>query len=89
LICGGKFRTRIREKSLFKVAALLVGSQLVTLLLSRIMTFYLLLSVYERGDSVALAVQSGTVQFPASPAPFSTGLQDLVIRMLNLDWTFR
>jgi hypothetical protein len=53
------------------------------------MTFYLLFSVYERGDSVALAVQSGTVQFPASPAPFSTGLRDLVIRMLNLDWSFR
>jgi hypothetical protein len=45
--------------------------------------------VYERGDSVALAVQSGTVQFPASPDPFSTGLRDLVIRMLNLDWSFR
>ena len=45
-------------------------------------------SVYERGDSVALAVQSGTVHFPASPA-FSSSLQQLVIRMLNLEWGFR
>ena len=50
-------------------------------------------SVYERGDSVALAVQNRTVVFPAeegdSRKHFSPELRDLVLKLLNLDINFR
>jgi len=54
-------------------------------------------SVYERGDSVALAVQSGNVIIPGeSGAPcfagqpvYSAQLRDLMLKMLNLDLSFR
>jgi len=46
-------------------------------------------SVYEHGDSVALAVQSGKTDFPKSSQNYSTGIKDLVLKMLNLDISFR
>ena len=61
-------------------------------------TCFLCFSVYERGDSVALAVQSGKIEFPepggSRPDPggsgrFSDQLKDLVLKMLNLDISFR
>ncbi|KAF5284648.1 hypothetical protein FQR65_LT13479 [Abscondita terminalis] len=39
-------------------------------------------AVYERGDSVALAVMSGRIDFPEG-APFSHDLRDLILFMLN------
>lgn len=45
-------------------------------------------SVYERGDSVALAVQNGRTEFP-SGHNYSQGLLELVTMMMNLDLTFR
>merc|ERR1712098_7462 len=53
-------------------------------------------SVYERGDSVALAVQGGNINFPETPTGLETPgetvmqeLQDLIIAMTNLDINFR
>jgi len=43
--------------------------------------------IYERGDSVALAVQTGKINFPSSA--FSEDLQQLVIEMTNVDLEFR
>ena len=42
--------------------------------------------VLERGDSVALAVQSGpsNAKFPTN-SPFSKGFQDLILWMLTVD----
>ena len=42
--------------------------------------------ILEKGDSIALAVQSGPncVKFPAS-CPFSKGFQDLIMLMLTMD----
>ncbi len=47
-------------------------------------------AVYERGDSVALAVQSGSksVRFPGN-STFSSGLRDLIILMLNAEFRDR
>jgi|FrelakmetLWP11LW_1041352.scaffolds.fasta_scaffold135715_1 serine/threonine kinase 16 len=47
-------------------------------------------AVYERGDSVALAVQSGSknVRFPGNTI-FSAGLRDLIILMLNPEFRDR
>jgi serine/threonine kinase 16 len=47
-------------------------------------------AVYERGDSVALAVQSGSknVRFPGNTT-FSAGLRDLIILMLNPEFRDR
>lgn len=44
-------------------------------------------SVYERGDSVALAVQSGSksVRFPGNSI-YSSGLRDLITTMINADF---
>jgi hypothetical protein len=46
--------------------------------------------VYSRGDSVALAVQSGSrnVRFPGNCA-YSSGLRDLIILMLNAEFRDR
>ena len=48
-------------------------------------------AVYERGDSVALAVQGGTIQFPDGDMANEShqGLRDLIIGMTNLDINFR
>ncbi|XP_023342481.1 serine/threonine-protein kinase 16 [Eurytemora carolleeae] len=46
-------------------------------------------SVYERGDSVALAVQSGDISFPTLKKPYSDPVQQLVRKMMNLDMSFR
>lgn len=52
-------------------------------------------AVYERGDSVALAVQSGTIQFPKENGVEGVenkchqGLRDLIVGMTNLDINFR
>jgi len=46
-------------------------------------------SVYEKGDSVALAVQGGTIELPDAGEAARQGLQDLVIGMTNLDINFR
>ena len=46
-------------------------------------------SVYERGDSVALAVQGGIKKFPSSSAQYSQDLLQLVREMTNQDLTFR
>ena len=52
-------------------------------------------AVYERGDSVALAVQSGTIQFPKENGVGGVenkchqGLRDLIVGMTNLDINFR
>jgi len=46
-------------------------------------------SVYERGDSVALAVQGGIKKFPSSSAQYSQDLLQLVREMTNQDITFR
>jgi len=43
--------------------------------------------IYERGDSVALAVQTGKINFPSSA--FSEDLQQLVTEMTNVDMEFR
>jgi len=45
--------------------------------------------VYERGDSVALAVQGGVISFPASSAEYSQDLLQLVREMTNQDISFR
>jgi len=45
--------------------------------------------VYERGDSVALAVQGGAISFPASSAEYSPDLEQLVREMTNHDISFR
>merc|ERR1719341_1196431 len=45
--------------------------------------------VYERGDSVALAVQGGTISFPASSKEYSQDLLQLVKEMTNQDISFR
>lgn len=45
--------------------------------------------VYERGDSVALAVQGGGISFPASSAEYSQDLLQLVREMTNQDISFR
>ena len=47
-------------------------------------------AVFERGDSVALAVQSGSksVRFPGN-STFSSGLHDLIILMLNAEFRDR
>jgi len=45
--------------------------------------------IYERGDSVALAVQSGKISFPTSSSQYSEGLLELVRQMTNQDMTFR
>lgn len=45
--------------------------------------------VYERGDSVALAVQGGIKTFPSSSAQYSQDLVQLVREMTNQDITFR
>jgi len=44
-------------------------------------------AVYERGDSVALAVQAGKINFEGSD--FSKDLEQLVIEMTNVDINFR
>jgi len=46
--------------------------------------------VYSRGDSVALAVQSGAknVRFPGNSA-YSAGLRDLILLMLNPEFRDR
>ena len=44
-------------------------------------------AVYERGDSVALAVQAGKIKFDSSQ--FSKDLEQLVIEMTNVDINFR
>jgi len=44
--------------------------------------------IYERGDSVALAVQSGKISFPNSTT-YSQDLQQLVVEMTNVDINFR
>jgi len=44
--------------------------------------------IYERGDSVALAVQSGKISFPTN-SMYSEGLLELVRHMTNQDITFR
>lgn len=46
-------------------------------------------SVYEKGDSVALAVQGGAIHFPDTEDPTRRQLQDLVIAMTNLDLNYR
>lgn len=46
-------------------------------------------SVYERGDSVALAVQGGHIGFPETQEVWKTQLRDLVIAMTNLDLNYR
>ena len=53
-------------------------------------------AVYERGDSVALAVQGGTIQFPEGNGAVKDGqsrchqgLRDLIVGMTNLDINFR
>jgi len=46
-------------------------------------------SVYERGDSVALAVQSGKISFPKLDTNYSQSIQLLVNKMSNLDPDFR
>jgi len=50
-------------------------------------------AVYERGDSVALAVQGGTIQFPEGNSDVENkchqGLRDLIVGMTNLDINFR
>ena len=54
-------------------------------------------AVYERGDSVALAVQGGTIQFPEGNGEVvkdgqsrcHQGLRDLIVGMTNLDINFR
>ena len=43
--------------------------------------------IYTRGDSVALAVQAGKIQFKTSD--FSKELEDLITAMLNVDPEFR
>lgn len=47
-------------------------------------------AVYERGDSVALAVQSGSknVRFPANSS-YSQGIRDMVTSMLSVDYNER
>jgi len=45
--------------------------------------------IYERGDSVALAVQSGKISFPASSGQYSQELLNLVMQMTNVDINFR
>ena len=45
--------------------------------------------MYEKGDSVALAVQGGTIELPDAGEAARQGLQDLVIGMTNLDINFR
>ena len=44
-------------------------------------------AVYERGDSVALAVQAGKINFDSSQ--FSKDLEQLVIEMTNVNINFR
>ena len=44
-------------------------------------------AVYERGDSVALAVQAGKLTF--QPSDYSTELEQLVTEMTNVDINFR
>ena len=44
--------------------------------------------IYERGDSVALAVQSGKISFPPA-TNFSPDLLQLVTEMTNIDINFR
>ena len=44
-------------------------------------------AVYERGDSVALAVQAGKINFEAND--FSKDLEQLVTEMTNVDINFR
>jgi len=50
-------------------------------------------AVYERGDSVALAVQGGTIQFPEGGSDVENkchqGMRDLIVGMTNLDINFR
>lgn len=48
-------------------------------------------AVYERGDSVALAVQNRTVVFPDDKGSigFSVQLKDLVLKLMNSDISFR
>merc|ERR1711892_211008 len=45
--------------------------------------------VYERGDSVALAVQAGKITFPATSAQYSQDLLQLVSEMTMQDISFR
>ena len=45
--------------------------------------------IYERGDSVALAVQSGKISFPANSGQYSQELLNLVMQMTNVDINFR
>ena len=45
--------------------------------------------MYEKGDSVALAVQGGAIELPDSGEAARQGLRDLVIGMTNLDINFR
>jgi len=45
-------------------------------------------SVYEKGDSVALAVQGNSINFPSGHS-YSQSLLDLVNMMTNQDFTFR
>ena len=45
--------------------------------------------IYERGDSVALAVQSGKISFPATSGQYSQELLNLVMQMTNVDINFR
>jgi serine/threonine kinase 16 len=41
-------------------------------------------AVYERGDSVALAVLSGNIEVPET-SPYSQGLHELMLSMLNVN----
>eukprot|EP00092_Neocalanus_flemingeri_P015180 GFUD01016397.1.p1 GENE.GFUD01016397.1~~GFUD01016397.1.p1 ORF type:complete len:325 (-),score=133.48 GFUD01016397.1:44-1018(-) len=45
--------------------------------------------IYERGDSVALAVQSGKISFPPSSGQYTQELLQLVTEMTNVDINFR
>ena len=45
--------------------------------------------MYEKGDSVALAVQGGAIHFPDTEDTTRRQLQDLVIAMTNLDLNYR
>ena len=45
--------------------------------------------LYERGNSVALAVQIGKISFPASSGQYSQELLNLVMQMTNVDINFR
>ncbi|XP_025831011.1 serine/threonine-protein kinase 16 [Agrilus planipennis] len=44
--------------------------------------------VYERGDSVALAVLSGTVSFPEG-SPYPENIHNLILFMLKIDYNER